>query len=446
MAHSTFPNVERTSMYLDSLPLLAAHVGYGELGMHGSLGYEGKTVAVQSQQYPHALSTHAPAHVRFQVNRRFASFSCQVALNDDVPVDASHADFVVLADGRPVAVEPYVRAGAPPRTLVADIAGAEQLELIVRTTRWDYCHAVWLNPTVSETPLHISRTLVDPLGRVEITLPPSSPSVRRCIATVVSPGFERWMDNLLGSVRANGECPDAQLMIFAVDENNAAKRIAEKYDALLVPCRRRRPVDVTVKAVLYSVARVIHAEQYLCLDADAVVLGSLAPLFATLDAAPAGSILVCREANHSGSYSLAEALLHTYFGSPPDLCRVLGHVNGEGEYPLVVNDGVFAGTAAALCAVDGVIRTMPQAITWMEERQRICWWRNQFIFNLALARLHCGVEVDGRYNVQLHTQDVQFVGEGKNMHVSWRGQPVRVLHFCGVGKQKYPQLQRLYAG
>jgi hypothetical protein len=89
---------------------------------------------------------------------------------------------------------------------------------------------------------------------------------------------------------------------------------------------------------------------------------------------------------------------------------------------------------------------MPQAIAWMEERRRVCWWRNQFIFNLALARFHCGVEVDGRYNVQLHTQDVQVAGEGRDVQVFWRGQPVRVLHFCGIGKQKYPQLHRLYTG
>jgi hypothetical protein len=380
------------------------------------------------------------------MDRRFASFSCQVALNDDVPHHASHADFVVLVDGRPVAVEPYVRAGDPPRTLVTDISGAEQIELIVRTTRWEYCHAVWLNPTVSEAPVETPRTLVDPLGRVEITLPLSSPSARRCIATVVSPGFEGWADNLLGSIRANGECPDARLVLFAVDGNSECQQLAHKYDALLIPCRRRTPVDVSVKAVLYSVARVIQAEQYLCLDADTTVLGSLTPLFAALEAAPAGSILVCREANHSGPYKLADALLHTYFGSPPDLRRILGYVNGEGEYPLVVNDGMFAGTAAALCAVDGVIRAMPHAIAWMEERRRVCWWRNQFIFNLALARLHCGVEVDGRYNVQLHTQDVQVAGGGMNVQVSWRGQPVRVLHFCGIGKQKYPRLHRLYAG
>jgi len=33
-------------MDLDSLPFLEAHVGYGDLGMHGSLGQEGNQVSV----------------------------------------------------------------------------------------------------------------------------------------------------------------------------------------------------------------------------------------------------------------------------------------------------------------------------------------------------------------------------------------------------------------
>jgi len=93
-------------MYLDSLTLLQTKVGYGDVGMHGSLGYEGRSVSVRQRPYEHALSTHPPARMRFHVNRRFASFNCQVALNDDVPAGLSHADFAIVCDGREVAVEP----------------------------------------------------------------------------------------------------------------------------------------------------------------------------------------------------------------------------------------------------------------------------------------------------------------------------------------------------
>jgi hypothetical protein len=37
------------TVYVDALPLRAAHVGYGELGTAGALGYEGKRVAVATR-------------------------------------------------------------------------------------------------------------------------------------------------------------------------------------------------------------------------------------------------------------------------------------------------------------------------------------------------------------------------------------------------------------
>jgi len=433
-------------MYLDAMEASDVCVGYGELGRLGSLGYEGQRVVVKGELYPHALSAHGPSRIVYRLGGRHRQFQCRVAINDDVLEYRAHADFLVRIDGKQVVREPYVVAGEVPREIRIDVTGAQVLELIVETTTWERCHAVWLSPTLNDTSVDRAHfRLVDPLGRVEIDVPPVGPSVRRCIATVVSPGFEMWVDNMLGSVRANGDCADAQLVLFAVDGSDACRRVAEKHGAILVQCRRRAHVDVTVKALLYSVSRVVPAEQYVCLDADMMVLGSLVPLFEAVEAAPSGSVLVVREANHLGRYKLADALIHTYFGAPGDMRRVLGVVNGEGEYPLVINDGMFAGTAAALSAVDGVIRRMPEAIAWMEERRHVCWWRNQFLFNLALARLHCGVEVDGCFNVQLHTSNVDVVGEGRAARVSWRGKPVRVLHFCGIGKQKYPQFHRAYA-
>src|SRR3954470_2327097 len=98
-------------MYLDSLSPLTADVGYGGVGLHGDLGYDGRSVSVQGRPYTHALSTHPPARVQVPLNSRFANFRCHVAINDDVPADVSHADFVVLADGREVGVAPFVRAG-----------------------------------------------------------------------------------------------------------------------------------------------------------------------------------------------------------------------------------------------------------------------------------------------------------------------------------------------
>lgn len=433
-------------MYLDALPLVKASVGYGQLGVHGSLGYENKAVMVKRQRYGHALSTHPPARLAYNVGGRFSGFSCQVALNDDVPPGASHADFSVLADGRLVATVAHIVAGQAPHALRADITGAQRLELVVQTSRWEHCHAVWLDPLVDEAAVDVAAsTLLDCLGRAEIMLPSLAPHAERCIATVVSPGFEGLLDDMLGSLYANGGCQDALVVIFALDANQECERVASKYCATLVRCRSQARVNATSKALLYSVARVVDAQQFLCLDADMLVLGDLNPVFSAIEACPEGSILACREGNGKGFANLGHILCTAYGGSSSDIERLLGTAGEEAAYPLVVNDGLFAGGRTALLALDGEIRSMSTAQAWTDERRDI-WWRNQFVFNLALAHMQCGVELDAAYNVQLHVQDVQLVqGDGVRMQAMWHGRPVRVLHFSGAGRRKYPQWRNLYA-
>ena len=131
---------------LDAVPRLTVKVGYGSLGLHGQLGYENKVVNVQGQFDPHAISLHPPGRAVFSLNRKFARFTCQVALNDDVPAGRSWADFSVRGDGRLLAVAAHVVAGDAPRSLEVDVRGVDRLELNVDTDHWDFCHAVWLHP------------------------------------------------------------------------------------------------------------------------------------------------------------------------------------------------------------------------------------------------------------------------------------------------------------
>ena len=432
-------------MFLDSFQPVDVQVGYGALGRGGQLGYEGKTVSVGRRAYAHALSTHPPARLVFDLGGRFERFRAQVALNDDVPRGASHADFTVAADGRPVAAARRVAAGEPPRSLDACIAGASRLELSVSTERWHQSHAVWLDPQLSGKGANATReVLTDCLARVEIELPPAMSSAARCVATVVSPGFGQMLDDMLGSLHAHGNCQDAALVVFAVDPDEACRRVADKYGARLIECRRRAALNPTVKSVLYSAARVVGAESFLCLDADMLVLGDLRPVFAALDACPPGSVLACREANGEGESTLLKALAEVYAGKPADLARITGRQRADAGYTLVVNDGLYAASREALLALDEVIRSWEGARGWVDERADV-WWRNQFIFNLALARLKCGVELSGVYNVQLNSQEVEASVSGGRNRAVWRGRQARVLHFNGAGRGKYPELRGRYA-
>ena len=432
-------------MYLGSFKPLVAEVGYGRLGLDGDLGYENKRVSVGCRNYEHALSTHGPARLLFQLDGRYASFNCQVALNDDVPAGASNATFLVLADGREVARELFVWSGTSPRTISVNIDGARNLELLVQTRRWEFCHAVWLDPQLSEMPVEtLQSILLDCLGRAEIELPSLAPRAQRCIATVVSPGFEKLLDDMLGSLAANGGCDDALRVIFSLNTSEECERVAAKYKATVIRCRSRAPVNATSKALLYSVARVVDAEQFICLDADMLVLSNLCSIFSALEVLPPEKILVCLEGNGHPFKDVGDAFFRNYQGNSSEFER-MGVTPDEAAYPLVINDGIFAGSRSAITAVDGVIRSMPHAILWTDASRR-CWWRNQFVFNLALARLRCGVELDSTYNVQLHVQDVSLSQQGSRIAADWRGQSARVLHFCGGAKRKHPQWRGLFAG
>jgi predicted O-methyltransferase YrrM len=414
-------------MYLDSLTPLHSSVGYGALGVRGDLGYESQRVRVRDRHFEHALSTHAPAHLTFDLGGRYSAFRCSVALNDDVPRGWGHAEFQVYADGRLVASAPSVIAGAGPRELVADVANAQQLELRVRSTRWDHAHTVWLDPRVDDGLALEATPLIDCLGRAEI-LRVALPPAERVIATVVSPGFETLLDDMLGSLLANGGCRDARIVVFGVNADAACEAVASKYGAALVRCRPLAHVGMMVKAILYSVARVIDARQYLCLDADMLVMRDISPIFAALDSLPSRAILACRDTSRPNMRTVGDALRVLYDGNDAD-AQLLGITSDESSFPLAVNDGIFAAGREAMLALDGTIQAMPAAQQWLASTSWV-WWRNQFVFNLALARLDAGTELDATYNVQLHATDAT--------------PDARVLHFNGNAKQKHPELRGRY--
>jgi hypothetical protein len=429
-------------MYLDELPLLYHEVGYGALGRGGDLGYENARVMVRGTRYEHAFSAHAPSCLQFDLGGTAASFRCQVAINDGVAANRTYADFSVVADGTVIAIVPNVGAGEPPRTIAADVTGVSRLALVAQTRLWEHCHSVWLDPEVSVTRA-VERPATDALGRVDVDVAAGLPATERCIATVVSPGYAHLLDDMFASLAANGRCDDAIKVVFGINLDDQCRRVIARHGALAIRCRPRARMEPAIKAVVYSVARFVDAAQFLCLDADTLILGDLRPVFDAIPACAPGSILVCRDA-FLGQGSLLRELCTHYAGRREDFDVLLGRTFDEPSYPLAVNDGVFAGGRAALVGLDQLIRNMPNAIGWIDQRPDH-GWRNQFVFNLALARMNCGVELDVTYNLQVHMSDVDLTVTSGRVEASWRGRPVRVLHFCGWGRDRYPECRGLYA-
>jgi len=438
------PAVEHSAedQYLDDWEPVIAKVGYGELGRKGNLGYENKRVQVDGREFNSALSAHGHSELRFDLGGRFSSFSAEVALNDDVQRGQSGADFYVFADDKLVGLAQNVCPGQVRRTVSADIRGAAELRLIVRAQRWDCCHSIWLEPRVSRANFDSTAPFTDCLQRARIFPTENTPESEVCIATVGSPGFEPWIDNLLGSFRANGQCPQAELFVFFFDVTDELRRVAERHNATIIPCKALAGLNQSSKSVLYSACKVVRAEKLLCLDADMVVLGDLRPVIAAIDSHPPGSVLVCREA--AWASNLNDAVRTIYYGDVRDIGYIMdGAESDEGRYSFVINDGFLAGSRLALQSVDNAIRNIPNAVKWIDAGLH-CGWRNQFVFNLALAHLHCGVPLDGRFNVQLNCQSADFAEMSRVPRAVSNGAEAAIVHFNGSGRGRHQEMHCRY--
>jgi hypothetical protein len=434
---------EAARFWLDALQCDSSSVGYGEVGHSGDLGYEGKRVEIHGEERRHAISAHAPSRLKYRMNGRFSHLCCHVAINDDVADDSVTADFLVMVDGRLAGIARNVRPRRLLRQLSVEISGAQDVELIVHPRPWNHCHSVWVDPFVVSARTGSTVKFTDGLRRAEMMVGQSGSAVDLCIATVGSPGCEDWIDDLLGSVVAHGKYPEALFAILFYGDSPEIRGIAARHDARLIHCRPLRPLNAASKSVLYAVGRVVPARKYVCLDADMLVLDDLRPIIAAIDAAPDGAILACRNAGVTDS--LGSALVSMYGGCADDAEGMLG---GESTVELadrfVINDGLFAGTRAALCAVDDAIRSMSNPMEWVDDPAVDMPWRNQFVFNLALAQSGSGHEVASKFNVQLHFQAVEFRDAAARVQATVHGIPVSIVHFDGQGKHKLAEWRGRY--
>lgn len=422
--------------WLDVRPPELFTVGYGQPGLHGELGFEDKSVCIAGERPLHAISAHAPSELSWTLDGSFSWFHSHVALNDDVIGAETSADFELYADDRLVGIAGNVSPTDMNRSITADISGARKIRLIARPRRWDYCHSVWVDPKILPAPDSI-RFDTDCLKRVRVESPVPSITADVCIATVGSPGFEDWVDDLLGSIVANAQCPEAVFVVFFLGDSPKIRHICRKYQARLIPCRSMAHQGPAMKSILYSLGRFVSCRRMICLDADMLVLDDLRPVLHAIDASPTGSVLVCREARWARN--LSHAMSSIYDGQDKDFSVLLnGTDTTEAEYPLVVNDGLLAGTHAAFCAVDETIRWMATAPQWLDQNTD-CAWRNQMVLNLALAKLQCGIELDSAFNVQLNCRRVEFRHAHGMLTARSEGRPSKIVHFNGAGRHAAPE-------
>lgn len=439
--------VSKTDLYLDDLPLVKHNVGFGNLGRHGSLGYENQKVIVKERRIRHALSTHPPASLTYHLAGQYQKLETSVGFNDDVAWEITSADFNIYADGELVGAAKKITPGDPLFKIEANLQGAKELRLEVRTDQWDSCHAIWVEPLLfhKDSTKAGSSMLIDCLGRAEIeqlnngTVEPSE----ICIATVASPEYETWLESFLASLKKHGGCEDALVVVFSFNCSSHMKKLIDQYGAVCVNCHNLTQVNMASKSVLYSVSKVISARTYLCLDVDMLVLRSLRGIVEALSILPQHTVLTCRDSANISN--LEKALVGLYGSSRTELQQFAGRSALKLlDYPYVVNDGFIAATQSGMNRIDTVIRNFPNAASWVSMKSNSIPWRNQFVFNLALAKLGSTVLMNDTMNWQLNHQEVIFDKEDRIVKTKETRNPVTCLHYNGGGRNTHQNIRKEY--
>lgn len=417
--------------------LVPSHIecGFGTLGINGKLGHSDSYVRVKSRHHSTSISFQPPGKITYDLNGDYEHFTTMIGFND-TSFPGLKADFLIYADDILVGAACGVSVEEQPREMSVNLNGARRLELVVETTTHQGCHPVWIAPSLHKDSMH---RIPGVLGRAYGVVPSVLPSCEKCIFTTLTPSFVPLLDDMLGSLYLNGDCQDASIFIFTLNADEKCRRLASKYNATLIPITVEDSNTLVLKSLVYSVASFINADYYLMLDADMLILKSLKSIFDTIKVSNEPNILVCREYTIPHNATLRHLITHDiypYHGAPFE--DVFLNIGNEGESNFIVNGGLIAGSRRAWLSLDSAMRTyLPNSTIWDTQKTGITW-REQAIFNLALAKTQHYSELSPYLNVQmLHaTPDIK---EEEGMVVAFENrQPVSILHFNGApGKEKY---------
>ena len=432
--------------FLDSLTPVSSQVAFGAVGIGGDLGYESKQVCIKGVSSAHSLSVHGPSRLLFDLGGSvYSKLTTGVGFNDDVSKSRVTADFEVYGDGRLLSERRGVSPGKASQEIVADLLGIRSLELVISVSRKVNAHTVWIDPQLTRLSVcHSMATLYDCLGAVQIMDTVYISGADLCIATIASEGTEALLDDMLGSLVANGNCPSALVVVFNIDSSESISRVVRKYGARSVVCRSRVSPISDMKSGLYSVATAVNAKRFICIGCDTLITGDIRPLADAIEVGHHNSVFICREANASQYRDLDHFVSDSCLGRPEDLERILGCSTSVHGYDLIVNDSVFAGSRQALLAMDSHIRAMPGAVQWIEESEN-SGVRSQFVLNLALAVSNAAVELSPTYNLQVGSLSSEVAQDGGRPATQWNGQAVKILNFRGPRKHRYSQIRGLYS-
>ncbi len=139
--------------YFDDLQVLDKKLSFGQLGKEGLLGYGSKRIMVSKVWSRHGLSTHAPAWVRYKLDRPYRFFAAHAAVNDTSKEEGFV--FKVFGDGKLLWTSESLGNNKRFQKCLVALKGVRILKLqCEKAGATSSAHSVWFEPRLlMEKPL-----------------------------------------------------------------------------------------------------------------------------------------------------------------------------------------------------------------------------------------------------------------------------------------------------
>ncbi|RYF49089.1 MAG: hypothetical protein EOO38_08705 [Cytophagaceae bacterium] len=257
--------------------------------------------------------------------------------------------------------------------------------------------------------------------------------LERAIVTVVSPGFEELLSNLLRSLERVGN--QVPVVVFAIDAS--FDTVANWPGVIALRCYSRGEINANVKGVIYSCARWVKAKHILSIESDVVAVGSLEPLWNLLEETHGSTFAGCRP----NFYPRTKNTIQDYL----DIERGYhAPVDWLGDAKFLFNGGVVAGNALAWRQLDERIQTLGARAYIFIEGGMASSFKDEMVMNWAVNFADNVVELHAGWNATFYSNErgawVQTHRERGKTRYTCNSGPVRLLHFMGSSRQGNPSL------
>ena len=421
-------------MFLDELPIIKNKTHFGNLGTYGNLGFSNDYIKSDNIINKRSIAAHAPSEIIFQLDGRYNSFRSRVAFNSTAG-DNSSATFLVYADSELIACVPNVNKTQVESEINVNIYNANTLTLKIETSNPIHCHTCWINPRVDTVS---NSSISDVLDNIEVDIINKPITVNNCYYTITTESYVKFTSNMINSLFKQTDM-DSAVVILGCDLSDTSIEYLKSLGTIVINCRIKEEINniSSIKMLIYRIANIVWANNYIFLDSDIIVCKDLSILWQILDYSALNTILGVKFTNKNNIYNLEQAILsQEHFNGLKDDIKLLGITEIEQHYTATINSGVFAASKRAMLCVDSIMQTFnPMIRKWEAEYDR-CNFREEAIFIMTLARLQSAVLLRDTFNIQMHDIETANYVDIDKEKISYKGDSVYALHFSGNSKRQ----------